>query len=346
MASPVRIAIDCMSGDLGLRVSLPAAVAALSHLADLEITLVGDQASILSQLEYSQRDRFQLVHAPGVVTMDEKPSHALRKNKQSSMRVAIDLLQQGRVDAVVSAGNTGALMAIGCFVLKTLPGIDRPAICSSFPTVDGHCHLLDLGASVDSSAVQLYQFALMGSALSSAIDGIERPKVALLNIGEEEIKGNEQVKLAASLLDADERLNYIGSIEGNDLFTGKADVVVCDGFVGNVALKVCEGTATYISNVVQLQFKQSIWARLAAVLTMPVLKRTYQKLNPQQYNGASFLGLQGVLVKSHGSSTEEGFLRAVVQAHSEVSRDMLAMISRRISLLSEQNLPESQFIQE
>ncbi|MEE8059128.1 MAG: phosphate acyltransferase PlsX [Pseudomonadales bacterium] len=335
MTPQIRIAIDCMGGDLGLRASLPAAIKALSQFTDLEIALVGNQQSIEAQLTAADHARLQIVHAPDVVVMTDKPSFALRKKKLSSMRIAIDLLQEGKVDGVVSAGNTGALMAMGCYVLKTLPGIDRPAICSAVPSANGHCYLLDLGANVDSSAEHLHQFAIMGATLSSAVDGIENPRVAVLNIGEEEIKGNEQVKLATKLIAANPQINYIGSIEGAGLFSGSADVIVCDGFVGNVALKVCEGTSSHIADVVQDQFKKNIFSRLAAMTAMPVLKRIYQKLDPQQYNGASFLGLQGVVVKSHGSSTIEGFLYAIAQARSEVNSNMLDMISQRLAALSE-----------
>lgn len=333
MAARIRIAIDCMGGDFGLRVSLPAAVKAQRQFADLDIVLVGDKPSIETQLKPSDLNSFELVHAPEQVSMSERPSVALRKKKQSSMRIAIDLLQQNRVDAVVSAGNTGALMAIGCFVLKTLPGIDRPAICSALPSADGQCYLLDLGANVDSSARHLHQFAIMGAALASVVDGIDNPRVAVLNIGEEAVKGSAAVKSAVQLLEADQQLNCIGSIEGGGVFSGKADVIVCDGFVGNVALKICEGTAGYISSVVKNQFRQGVLARLAALLAMPVLKRIYQKLDPQRYNGASLLGLQGVVVKSHGNSSVEGLVRAIAQARLEVDKDMLTLIASRLSVL-------------
>ena len=328
-----------MGGDFGLRVSIPAAVTSLSQFPDIDLTLVGDQSAIesaLSSTEYPlEQNRITIVHAPDVVLMSDKPSHALRKKSQSSMRIAINLLQEKQVDAVVSAGNTGALMAMGCLVLKTLPGIDRPAICSAVPSAAGHSYLLDLGANVDSSAEHLHQFAVMGSALACAVDGIESPRVALLNIGEEAVKGNEQVKLADTLLQANEQLNYTGFIEGDGLFAASADVIVADGFVGNVALKACEGTAGYISNILKESFQASIVSRVAGFIALPVLKRIFQKLDPQQYNGASFLGLQGVVVKSHGSSNVKGFVHAVEQARLEVSSDMLGMISQRLTALSE-----------
>ena len=337
MASRIRIAIDSMGGDSGLHHSIPAAIQCLSLLPDLEIFLVGDQSEIANHITIPPdlSSRLHIRHASQIISMSEKPSYALRKKQDSSIRVAVDMLQAGEVDAVVSAGNTGALMAIGCYVLKTLPGIDRPAICSAMPTQNGHCYLLDLGANVDSSAEHLYQFAIMGSAMCSAVDGIESPKVALLNIGEESIKGNEQVKLAAKLLSEDEQLNYQGFIEGDKIFHGNADVIVCDGFVGNVALKVCEGTAGYIAEIVKQEFRRNILTKLLARLCLPVLKRVFHTLDPEQYNGASFLGLQGVVVKSHGASSAEGFVVAIKNAHSEVERGMLDMIDKKLASLVE-----------
>lgn len=326
-----------MGGDHGLRFSLPAALKSLSLFPDLEITLVGDCSTIESELRQhaAPSDRLQIVHAPDIVEMSDKPSVALRRKPQSSMRVAIDLLQQRQVDAVVSSGNTGALMAMGCYVLKTLPGIDRPAICSALPTPYGACHLLDLGANVDSSAENLHQFAIMGAAMCSALDGIERPRVALLNIGQEAGKGNEQVKLASKIIEENPQLNYVGFIEGSDLFSARADVVVCDGFAGNVALKACEGTASHIAGVVDAEFSSGFVNRIRAWLVLPILKRIFQKLNPEQYNGASFLGLQGVVVKCHGHSTEEGFQYAIRQAYNEVKGGMLSSLDQQLSLLNQ-----------
>jgi glycerol-3-phosphate acyltransferase PlsX len=324
-----------MGGDFGLHVSLPAVIHARNQFPDIDFVLVGDQPSIESYLDQHQRQHFNIQHASEIVLMSDKPTFALRNKKQSSMRIAIDLLQQQQVDAVVSAGNTGALMAIGCYVLKTLAGIDRPAICSAMPTADGHCYLLDLGANVDSSAKHLHQFAIMGAALAGAVDGLERPRIALLNIGEEEIKGNEQVKLAGKMLATDRQLNYVGSIEGHEIFKGKADVVVCDGFVGNVALKVCEGTATHIASIVKKQFEENLFSRCAAIVAMPVLKKIYQQLDPQHYNGASFLGLQGIVVKSHGNNTTASFIRAIAQARLEVANNILSLIDQRLAHLAD-----------
>lgn len=331
MASRIRIAIDCMGGDFGLRSSLPAAIKALSLYPDLDLTLVGDSALIDKQLNHIDHSRLLIVHTDDVVLMTDKPSVALRKKTKSSMRIAIDLLQQQKVDAVVSAGNTGALMAMGCLVLKTLPGIDRPAICSAVPAAGGHCYLLDLGANIESSAAQLHQFAIMGATLAAVVDGISSPRVALLNIGEEAVKGSEQVKKASALMAADQQLNYLGYIEGDGLFRGGADVVVADGFVGNVALKVCEGTARFIASAVKQQFNRSIFTRLAGLLVRPILKNIYQQLDAEQYNGASFLGLQGVLVKSHGASTVDGFVAAIARARLEVSGSVQQIIAQRIA---------------
>lgn len=335
MASRIRIAVDCMGGDFGLEVSLPASLKALSKFSDLDITLVGDETKLVSLLG-KNRSRFEIVAAADMVAMSDKPAHALRKKTNSSMRIAIDLLDQGKVDAVVSAGNTGALMAIGCYVLKTLPGIDRPAICSAVPSLNGHCYLLDLGANVDSCAEHLHQFAIMGSALASAVDKVANPRVALLNIGEEDIKGNEQVKLAGKLIEADPHLNYVGFTEGDGLFDGQAEVIVAEGFVGNVAVKVCEGTAEHIARVVSQHFQQSWLTKLQGLIARPVLQRIYSILDPQLYNGASFLGLQGVLVKSHGNSTVDGFVNAIARARTEVRGGLLAMIDKKLSQLDDE----------
>ncbi|MEH6556791.1 MAG: phosphate acyltransferase PlsX [Oceanicoccus sp.] len=334
MASRIRIAVDCMGGDLGLRACIPAAVKAQSLFPDLDITLVGSEQKIALLLKPQDRQSLSIVHAPDVVTMSDKPTAALKNKKQSSMRIAIDLLLQQQVDAVVSAGNTGALMAMGCMVLKTLPGIIRPAICSALPTTHGHSFLLDLGANVDCSAEHLHQFAAMGSVLASAIDGGKSPRVALLNIGEESGKGNEQVKLADALFQADPQLNYIGFAEADKLFSGNAEVIVADGFTGNIALKSCEGTASYIGEIIQFGFNHSLLSKLAGIVAGPVLKTIFQKLDPQQYNGASFLGLNGVVVKAHGNSSAEGFFNAIVQARSEVATDMINIMTRRLSALS------------
>jgi glycerol-3-phosphate acyltransferase PlsX len=332
MAPRIRIAIDSMGGDLGLRTTLPAVLQSLSRYPQLDIVLVGDSQQIGDAIkEGLGPDRLAIFHASQTVEMADKPAIVLRQKKDSSIRVAIDLLQQGEVQAVVSAGNTGALMTAGCYVLNTLPGVERPAICKAMPVSDGCGYVLDLGANVDSSASQLYKFAQMGSAMCKAVNGVEEPKVALLNIGSEAIKGNEQVKRAAELMSSDQQLHYIGFIEANQLFNGGFDVLVCDGFVGNVALKSCEGTASYIASLLKQELSNSWRVSLAAKVLKPVLKRIFQKLNPQQYNGASFLGLKGVVVKSHGNSNVDSFMCAIKQALFEVERNMLSSIERQLN---------------
>jgi len=269
-------------------------------------------------------------HASQVVMMDDSPSLALRNKKDSSMRVAINLVKEGAAQACVSAGNTGALMATARFVLKTLPGIDRPAIISALPTINGHTHVLDLGANVDSSAEHLLQFAVMGSVLTKAVDNIERPTVGLLNIGEEEIKGNEQVKEAAKLL-ATSNLNYIGYVEGDDIYKGTVDVVVCDGFIGNVALKTSEGLAKMISHYMKQEFKRNLFTKLAALVAMPVLKAFRSRIDPREYNGATLVGLRGIVIKSHGSADVFSFGNAIQEAVREVHKNVPVKIQQELS---------------
>ncbi|MFA7388240.1 MAG: phosphate acyltransferase PlsX, partial [Thiohalobacteraceae bacterium] len=258
-------------------------------------------------------------HAAEVVGMDESPSRALRFKKDSSMRVAIDLVKDGRAQACVSAGNTGALMATARYVLKTLPGIDRPAISSEIPSIQGYTQVLDLGANVDCSAEHLFQFAVMGSVLANAVHGLDAPRVGLLNIGEEEIKGNEQVREAAALLTGSS-LNYIGFVEGNDVYTGGVDVVVCDGFVGNVALKTSEGVAKMIGHFMREEFSRTLLTRLIGALAMPVLKAFRNRIDPRSYNGATLLGLRGIVIKSHGGADAVAFENAINVAVLEVRK--------------------------
>jgi glycerol-3-phosphate acyltransferase PlsX len=320
-----------MSGDHGLRVSLPAAIAALETYPDLHLVLVGDVAAIDAAIPAARRSRITTFAAAQIVAMDEKPSHALRHKSDSSMRVALDALARGDADAVVSAGNTGALMAMSVVVLDTLAGIDRPAFCAPVPTRDGHCFLLDLGANIDCSAAQLQQFAWMGSALSATLDGIEAPRVALLNIGAEAIKGNEQVKSAAMLLANDAQVNYVGYVEGDGIFSGAMDVVVCDGFVGNVALKVCEGTARLVRDKIRAAFARTTLSRLLGAVVQPVLGELRNELDPQRYNGAALLGLQGIVVKSHGNSTALSFEQAIGVAVRAAQNDLVGSIRRFLS---------------
>jgi len=264
-----------------------------------------------------------------VISMDERPSQALRGKPDASMRIALELVRDGKAQACVSAGNTGALMALSRFVLKTLPGIDRPAMVAAIPTQAGYCQLLDLGANVDCSAENLYQFAVMGSVAAQAL-GVHRPRVALLNIGTEDIKGNQQVKLAASLLQNARGLNYIGFVEGDGLYRGEADVVVCDGFVGNILLKSSEGLATMIGARIEALFRGGLLARAAGALAMPLLKRLQADLAPARHNGASFLGLQGIVIKSHGSAGVQGFQSAIQRALIEIQENLPQRLHGRL----------------
>jgi glycerol-3-phosphate acyltransferase PlsX len=267
--------------------------------------------------------------------MSDLPSQALRSKKDSSMRVAIDLVKQGVAHACVSAGNTGALMAMARFVLKTLPGIDRPAIISALPALTGHTHMLDLGANSDCSPEHLFQFAVMGSVLVRAVHNIERPRVGLLNIGEEEIKGTGRVKEAARLL-SNSDLNYIGYVEGNDIYRGVADVVVCDGFVGNVALKTSEGVAMIVAHYIRQEFQRNLLTRLAGLAALPVLRALRRKMDTRSYNGASFLGVRGIVIKSHGSADAVAFANAIRVAALEVQKSVPDRINHHLaSLLTE-----------
>ena len=324
MAETISVSIDAMSGDHGLQTTVDAALLALAADARLHLILVGDETALTAALasrKDAPRKRLGLHHASEVVAMDESPSKALRNKKDSSLRVAIDLVKQGRVRAAVSAGNTGALMATARFVLKTLPGIDRPAICAPMPALRGRPYMLDLGANSACSPEQLLQFAVMGSALATAMQGIERPRVALLNIGEEEIKGNDTIKAAAALLQAS-GLNYSGYVEGDGIFRGDADVVVADGFVGNVALKSAEGAAKMIRDFMKAEFLRTPLTKAAAFVAKPVLDRLATRIDPRNYNGASLLGLNGLVIKSHGSADALSFANAIAVAVREVEHDV------------------------
>ncbi|MGH8506593.1 MAG: phosphate acyltransferase PlsX [Stenotrophobium sp.] len=330
MVAPVTISLDAMSGDHGHPVAVGAALLALKEMPELRLVLVGDEAALAHELathRHVPQERIALQQASEVVAMDEQPSKALRNKKDSSMRVAINLVKDGRAQAAVSAGNTGALMATARFVLKTLPGIDRPAIVSAIPSINGHVHMLDLGANAECSAEQLLQFAVMGSATVNAVYGIERPRVALLNIGEEEIKGNDTIKHAASLIAAS-NLNYIGFVEGDGIFLSDVDVVVCDGFVGNIALKTGEGVAKMMKQFMQEEFTRSVFTKMAAAMALPALKALGRRMDPRHYNGASFAGLNGIVIKSHGSADAIALANAIRVAVLEVERDVPARISR------------------
>lgn len=316
------IALDAMGGDFGPEVVIPAAAHVVKKSSDINIILVGDEARLRECAKTHNIDldkHFEIQHASQVVEMHEDPRHAVRKKKDSSMRVAIDMVKTGRAQAVVSAGNTGALMATAKFVLKTLPGIDRPAICTTIPSNGGHTHMLDLGANVDSSAEQLFQFAVMGSVLAEAIDNTHAPKVGLLNIGSEDVKGNAQVKAANELLKHGP-FNYIGYVEGDDIYSDSVDVVVCDGFVGNVSLKTMEGVAKMIATMMREEFSRSILSKLAGLVAYPVLSRFKKRVDPRGYNGASMLGLTGIVIKSHGGTDVLGYANAIEIAVLEVEK--------------------------
>ncbi|MDH3715564.1 MAG: phosphate acyltransferase PlsX [Gammaproteobacteria bacterium] len=329
MNRPVTIALDASGGDFGPSVVVPAALDVLRKHADIQLILVGDETAICGELGERRDARLQVRHATQRVEMNESPAQALRKKKDSSMRVVIDLVKSGDADACVSAGNTGALMATARYVLKTLPGIDRPAIVTRIPAIDGHTHMLDLGANVDCTAEHLYQFAVMGSELVAVVTGDPRPRVGLLNIGEEDIKGNEKVKEAGQLLESSD-LNYIGYVEGDDIYTDAVDVVVTDGFVGNVSLKTSEGVAKMITHYLRESFSRNALTRIVGLIAKPVLRRFRGLFDPRRYNGATLVGLQGIVIKSHGSADVFAFANAVEIGIVEVAKDLPKRIHKRL----------------
>jgi phosphate acyltransferase len=329
-----RIAIDAMGGDHGPRVIVPAVEQALKAYSQLHVILVGLQPALDAAVKKVSKDllpRIELVYASEVIEMGESPSKALRNKKDSSMRVAINMVKEGRAQACVSSGNTGALMVTARFVLKTLPGIDRPAILSRFPTKKNQpVRVLDLGANVDSSAEQLFQFAVMGSIVASAVSGIERPTIGLLNVGEEEIKGNEQVKKTAELLSSTDLINYYGFVEGDALFSGLVDVIVCDGFVGNVALKAVEGAVRFVGRHMQQAYRKN-WLTRLCFLPLLSMKKL---IDPRQYNGATFVGLDGIVIKSHGSADKVAFVKAIEEALAEVDKNIPELIKKNMTQLT------------
>lgn len=330
MTKPVSISLDAMGGDFGPKVVVPAALEYLDEDPEVILILVGRQEVLGEQLGGAKLgNRLQIRNATQEVGMDELPSKALRGKKDSSMRVAIDLVKQGKADACVSAGNTGALMATARFVLKMLPNVDRPAITTAIPSIEGFTYMLDLGANIDCSSSHLFQFAVMGAELVSAVEGIAAPRVGLLNIGQEEIKGNEQVRGAHEMLLASS-LNYAGYVEGDDIYTGGVDVVVADGFVGNVALKSSEGVAKMVSHYLRQGFKRNWLTRAAALVSMPVISRFRDSIDPRHYNGASLLGLRGIVIKSHGGADVLAFKNAIRIAEKEVHSDVPNRIARQV----------------
>jgi len=327
---PKIIALDAMGGDHGPSVTVPAAKMALKEISNIQLGLVGDQVRLGAEMEklgLSNETRIRIQHASEVVTMDEAAVLALKKKKDSSMRVAINLVKENKVQACVSAGNTGALMATSKYVLKTISGISRPAICTILPSMTGHTLMLDLGANLECTPENLHQFAIMGSVLAQSVDGMEKPTVGLLNIGSEAIKGNESIKKASQLI-ASSGLNYHGFVEGDDIYKGTVNVVVTDGFVGNVSLKTGEGLVALVNQVLQREFKKNLITRLAAIIALPVLRSVAKTLDPRRYNGASLLGLNGIVVKSHGSADTSSFFNAIKIASMEIEKDVPQRISR------------------
>jgi len=333
------IAIDAMGGDFGPSVTVPAAINFLKESGDIKhkIILVGLEDQIKPLINEHGGDAYLStsllsIHAASeIVEMDESPALALKRKKDSSMRVAINLVKEGVAQAAVSAGNTGALMATARFVLKTIKGIDRPAIVSTMPCKDSSqtVHMLDLGANVDSSPEMLVQFAVMGSVLTEYADGKQNPKVGLLNVGAEEIKGSEKVKKASTLM-SETNLNYTGYIEADELYDGKVDVIVCDGFEGNVALKASEGTAKMIMGVLKEEFKRNIFTKLAGAISTPIFNAIQKRLDPRRHNGATLVGLNGIVVKSHGGTDQLGFLTAIQEASNQADMDVIGHISEEI----------------
>ncbi|MBL8385488.1 MAG: phosphate acyltransferase PlsX [Burkholderiales bacterium] len=338
---PKVIAIDAMGGDHGPEVTVPAARDFLMRHADAEVILVGRTPEIeplvtrITAGDGALASRLHVRHAAETVTMDDPPTQALRRKRESSMHLAVGLVKDGKANAAISAGNTGAWMAISAFLLRTLPGIDRPAICAPLPNQRGGAtYMLDLGANVDCKPQHLYQFALMGSALVASVEHKDAPVVGLLNIGEEEIKGNETVKEAADLLrdaHAKGEIVFFGNVEGNDIFKGTVDVVVCDGFVGNVALKTSEGLAQMLGRSLKAEFERNWLTRIGALFSLPAINGFRRRYDHRRYNGACLLGLNGLVVKSHGSADAFAFGRALDRAYEAVSHNVVDGIGARIA---------------
>lgn len=330
----LTLALDAMGGDFGPRITVPATLQALRLHPQLNIILVGDEAQItplLHNVSPAIFNRISVRHTTETVAMSDQPVFALRHRKQSSMRLALEAVQEGAAQACVSAGNTGALMAMSKVLLKTLPGIHRPALVSCLPAVNKTpVYLLDLGANVACDAQALAQFAVMGSVLSEVVDDTSAPKVALLNVGVEELKGNEQVQSAAQLLQKTPHINYVGFIEGNDLYSGDVDVIVCDGFVGNITLKTSEGIARLLVQQLKKGLTQGFFVRFLAKLIAPRIRSVLNQMNPDHYNGATLLGLRAIVIKSHGSADEAAYLRAINVAVTEAQRRLPQMLKQRL----------------
>ncbi len=331
----ITLSVDAMGGDHGLDSTIPASIKVVESEPDVRIILVGDAEQIRARLRDKLVPGRLEVHATSqVVTMDDTPSFALRKKKDSSMRVAINLVKDGESNACISSGNTGALMATARFVLKTIPGIERPAICGSLPKLNGRTHMLDLGANIDSPPEILLQFGLMGVLLIQCLEGIENPTVSLLNIGVEEMKGNKTIKAAAELF-RNSGLNYQGFAEPDEIFIGDTDLIVCDGFVGNIALKASEGVAQMIMSVVKEEFTRNIFAKTSGFVANSALGAIRSRLDHRRYNGASLLGLRGTVVKSHGGTDQFGFQHAIEVAIEEVRKDLIAQIENSLTAVQD-----------
>ena len=328
MPESISIALDVMSGDNGPSPALTGALKSLKKLPDLKITLVGDEKDIepfLTKIDLSISDRIKVTHTDEYIKMDEDILTAIRNKKKSSMRIAIDKVKNKEAHACVSAGNTGALMSLSKIILKTIHGIDRPAICTSLPTKKNFMQVLDLGANIECNAGNLFQFAVMGSSVVQSLEISKNPRVGLLNIGSEDFKGKDEIKLAAEMLN-DSNINYVGFVEGNGMFSGDYDVIVTDGFTGNIALKSIEGVAGMIKYFIKSEFQKNIYNKFSAILSLPVMKGVKKKMDPRVYNGASFLGLNGIVVKSHGSADGFSYSNAIQTAYYESKNNLLDKI--------------------
>jgi glycerol-3-phosphate acyltransferase PlsX len=328
MTGSITIALDVMSGDNGPAPAILGSVKALQSIDDLRVDLVGDQDIInhaLHSIDMSLRERITIIHTKEFIKMDEDILSAIRNKKQSSMRLSINRVKNNEAHACVSAGNTGALMSLSKIILKTIDGIDRPAICTSLPTKKKFMQVLDLGANIECNAQNLYQFAVMGSSVVKSLEISDNPRVGLLNIGAEEFKGRDEIKLAADLLNKS-NVNYVGFVEGNGMFSGDYDVIVTDGFTGNIALKSIEGVAGMIKHFIKSEYNKNLYNKLSAIVSLPVMKGVKKKMDPRVYNGASFLGLNGIVIKSHGSADDFSYSNAIQTAYYESKNNLLANI--------------------
>ncbi len=328
MTGSITIALDVMSGDNGPEPAILGSIKALQSLIDLRVELVGNQVIInkaLESIDMSLKERITIIHSEEFIKMDEDILSAIRNKKQSSMRLAINRVKNNEAHACVSAGNTGALMSLSKIILKTIDGIDRPAICTSLPTKKKFMQVLDLGANIECDAQNLYQFAVMGSSVVKSLEISDNPRVGLLNIGAEEFKGKDEIKLAADLLNKS-NINYVGFVEGNGMFSGDYDVIVTDGFTGNIALKSIEGVAGMIKHFIKSEYNKNLYNKLSAIVSLPVMKGVKKKMDPRVYNGASFLGLNGIVIKSHGSADDFSYSNAIQTAYYESKNNLLANI--------------------